>query len=399
MSPVIYRPGGSGSDREPERPPRVSIAGPDIPTAASFTHDAPRDLEPVLDDLDDLEIDDDELAGEAADQLLDDGTDRFFDGDDEFAETAGGAQPGLQRRRRRILGQLDETPVPASDTGIGDEPEPDMEHEMEQEAPADVIGELEDPPAARPRARRVRSLHISPPPVGPGDEPIDVDGAQDEPPPAEPGPETSAPAEESAAADPTRAVHDPVAISGRVASTRGRGLSGVSIVVIDAADEIAGTAVTGRRGQFVVDHLADGTYRLVARDTLDGDFIDSWHGGDGAASATELPVREGQTIDDVRLTLLGRVAIDADVDVRRKKVVVAIDVIDRSTGLHADGSIVVSTAHFRTRLPLTKGRASITLLGTTRDADGAVARIDSRVRLEYPGSRHHGAATRTIRLR
>ena len=70
-------------------------------------------------------------------------------------------------------------------------------------------------------------------------------------------------------------------------STRGRGLSGVTVVVVDADDQVVGTTTTGRRGRYVVEALSAGAaYRVGARDTIDGDFTDSWHGGDDAASAT-----------------------------------------------------------------------------------------------------------------
>ena len=154
MSPVIYRPAGSG-DPEPERPARVSIAGPGIPTAASFVDEtgAPIEPEPSVVDLDeDPEIDDDELVAEAADDLVDDGEsspagprrERAVDDDDDLADQiAPGVaadrptsqrRPPLQRRRRRLL-------------GWGSDPSPAPEPEPEPEA---TRSPAEPPPVAPP---------------------------------------------------------------------------------------------------------------------------------------------------------------------------------------------------------------------------------------------------------
>ncbi len=479
MSPVIYRPAGSG-DHEPERPARVSIAGPGIPTAASFVGDTPQkpsaDPTPVLDDdLDeDPEIDDDELAGEAADDLVDGGPgdepvagpflgEQELYGDDAsddladevtppapVARPTGQRRPPLQRRRRRLLGWGSE---PAH------EPEPDMSQESESDSEPEALRSPAEPPPVAPppfaadqidadpfdadqadadqadeqthessedheptddeeqpdraltRPRRVRTLHIAPPPVGPADdgliedEPTADTTVVDDPrwrqaaPPRFDGPtrqvqESTATTDEDAAA-----VRDSVAISGHVISTRGRGLSGVSVVVVDADDQVVGTTITGRRGQYLLADLPPGSYRLGARDTIDGDFTDSWHGGDDAASATVLEQADDGTIRDIVVTLTGRVAIDADVDVRRKKIRVEVDVIDRTTGLPGEGSVTVSTDLFSTRLPLTEGRANITVFTLPGERDAPDSKKVRRLRIEYPGSRHTGPATRTIRLR
>lgn len=490
MSPVIYRPAGSGGDREPEKPPRVSIAGPDIPTAASFASETPaKESTPawIDDDLDDdPEIDEEELAQEAEDHLLDDPT-------PVVPPAAPTRRKPLQRRRRRILGRADDPVEPEPDP-VTEEAEPveDLPQTESDEAPLAAPAPVDAPPpeaqrtAPPPRSRRVRTLHIGAPPVGPATEPIDEDTAAVEGVGAEPvvdaplsepetevesevepvaetepdaGPEpepevahdprwrqaapprfgtptrsipvpesteetipdqpdeaesdqvgsdgaseltidpTAAVDDESATDEAARHVRDSPAISGHVLSTRGRGLSGVAIVAIDTDDEVVGTATTGRRGEFVIENLAEGSYRVGARDTTDGDFIDGWHGGDDADSATALQVDDDETLRDIAVTLVGLVAIDADIDIRRKKVVVDVEVIDRSTGLPGEGTIVIGTDHFRTRLPLAQGCASITLFGSTRDWDQGTIRLAPQVSIEYSGSRHTGPAQRTIRLR
>ena len=472
MSPVIYRPAGS-SDHEPERPARVSIAGPGIPTAASFVGDTPQkpsaEPTPVLDDdLDeDPEIDDDELAGEAADDLVDGGPgdephagpflgeqdlygdDASDDLADEVPPPAAAAarptdqrRPPLQRRRRRLLGWGSEPahePEPEPDTtqesGSDSEPEalrspaepPPVapspsdadqtdEHDHASTHDHESTDDQDQPERALTRPRRVRTLHMTAPPVGPADDGLIGDGlAEAEPtadttvvddprwrqaaPPRFDGPARQVEESTATTDDDAAAVRDSVAISGHVISTRGRGLSGVSVVVVDADDQVVGTTITGRRGQYLLADLPPGSYRLGARDTIDGDFTDSWHGGDDAASATVLEQADDGTIRDIVVTLTGRVAIDADVDVRRKKIRVEVDVIDRTTGLPGEGSVTVSTDLFSTRLPLTEGRANITVFTLPGERDAPDRKKVRRLRIEYPGSRHTGPATRTIRLR
>ena len=161
--------------------------------------------------------------------------------------------------------------------------------------------------------------------------------------------------------------------------------------MVDADDQVVGTTITGRRGRYAVDGLAAGaSYRVGARDTIDGDFTDNWHGGDDAASATVLEPTENGTVPDINVTLTGRVAIDADVDVKRKKIRVEVEVIDRTTGLPGEGTVTISTDQFSTRLPLTEGRANITLLTPSEDQDTA-ERAVRRLRIEYPG---HGTPGR-----
>jgi hypothetical protein len=482
MSPVIYRPAGSG-DREPERPPRVPISGPDIPTAASFADDQPPPAnEAVAPDEDE----DETVAAAPPDPEPEPEPEPRPEPEPEPTPRRRGP---LQRRRRRLLGRSVEPSEPpveetiarrlaAHDAAPEQAPEPARETQPEPEAPDDTTepddAELDEtaldetgpdeavpdetgpdetgpdetsaPPAPASdeprRRRRVRSLHIAPPPVGTGDDPNPEHGETDEsaPAPAErvteaaprPVDEPPAPApdprwrqaappryssvvrpaedeplvEEAVSDDstdePARHAREAAAVSGHVVSSRGRGLSGIAVVVIDADDQVVGSTITGRRGHFVVEDLTAGTYRLGARDSIDGDFVDSWHGGDDAADATELVIEDGHTLHDIDVTLIGRAAIGAEVDVRRKKVVIDVEVIDRTTGEAGVGSVVISTDEFRTRLPLVEGRTTITLFGTT-DEDGAddsgLHRLGRRVRLEYPGSKHNGPVNRTIWLR
>ncbi|MGB9013260.1 MAG: carboxypeptidase regulatory-like domain-containing protein [Aeromicrobium sp.] len=348
MSPVIHRPAGSG-DPEPDRHARVSIAGPGIPTAASFVDETDATIgEPSDDD------------GESSSPVP---------ADDPTSQR----RPPVQRRRRRLLGW-------GSEPSLAPEPPP----VVSPPSPRDETGTADTAEGGGPsdrsltRPRRARTLYMAAPPVGPAEED---------------------PASTESADEATLAATGAVVISGHVVSTRGRGLSGVTVVVVDADDQVVGTTITGRRGRYVVDGVAaGGAYRLGARDTIDGDFIDSWHGGDDAASATVLEPTDDGAVADIDVTLTGRVAIDAEIAVKRRKVRVEVEVIDRSTGLPGEGTVTISTDQFSTQLPLTDGRATVTLLTAREDQDGS-HRDGRRLRIAYPGSRHIGPATRTIRVR
>lgn len=354
MSPVIYRPSRPGPDHDRGRPTRVPIAGPEIPTAASFAQDRGPE--------------------------------------DQAAEQASTRRPTKQRRRR-LLGRRDDpdgvepTPVqpaataPASDAG----PEPTSDPFASE--------------AARPR--RGRGVIMSPPPVGPGDPAEmgdDVPGA------------TDTVAEEvmanAVAADTPGDPEHPVdrdttpmvAIGGRVRSTRLRGLRGMTVTVTDETDQTVAEALTGRRGEFVIPDLPAGSYRVGARDAVDGDFSEGWHGSADAAQATWLRVDDLTSLPSIDVALTARVGIDADVTATDDQADIHIVVMDRSTGLPAVGEVIVSTEHFRATLPLTDGRTRITVLGTVSDAAEHGHELTSRVRIQYTGAEHSAPAARTLRL-
>lgn len=350
MSPVIYRPSKPGPDNDRGRPPRVPIAGPEIPTAASFAQDRGPE--------------------------------------DPRGERASTRRPTKQRRRRRILGRRDETSTA--------EPQATAPH-TDLEPAADPFA---DPFAdVGPRRRRGRSVIMSPPPVGPGD-PHEVTG--DDTPDA-----TDVVAEEvmanavaaDAPEDPERPVEVDgntermVAIGGRVRSSRLRGLRGMTVTVSDESDEIVAEALTGRRGEFVIPDLPAGTYRVGARDAVDGDFSEGWHGPADPAQATWLRIDDHTSLPRIDVALTARVGIDADVATTPDQAAIDIVVMDRSTGLPAFGEVIVSTEHFRATLPLTDGRTQIILLAT-----GEGHELTSRVRIQYTGAEHSAPATRTLRL-
>ncbi len=185
------------------------------------------------------------------------------------------------------------------------------------------------------------------------------------------------------------------AISGTVQSSRGRGLRGMQVAVLDDDELVIATAVSGAGGAFVVEDLPAGSYRLVASDEADGDFAAGWHGGKSFAKADSIKVRQGKTRRKAGVTLVSAAAIDLDVDVRKKKAVVAITVIDRATGTPAEGSVRVSTKLFGTELPLTNGRTAITLLGSAKRKP----RLSKKVTVDYSGSKHTRPESAKAKLR
>lgn len=235
---------------------------------------------------------------------------------------------------------------------------------------------------------------MSPPPVGPGDPEEAMTGAEA--------------ADADAPGDPERPVEVDgntermVAIGGRVRSSRLRGLRGMTVTAINEAGDIVAEALTGRRGEFVIPDLPAGTYRVGARDAIDGDFSEGWYGSADPARATSLRLDDDTSLSSIDVALTARVGINADVTTSSDQAAIDIVVMDRSTGLPAVGEVIVSTEHFRATLPLTDGRTHITVLGTSSSSDpsssGGGPELTSRVRIQYTGAEHSAPATRTLRL-
>jgi hypothetical protein len=185
------------------------------------------------------------------------------------------------------------------------------------------------------------------------------------------------------------------AISGTVQSSRGRGLRGMQVTVLDDDEQVIGTAVSGAGGAFVVEELPAGSYRVVASDEADGDFAAGWHGGTSFAKADPLKVKQGKTRRKAGVTLVSAAEIGLDVDIRKKKAIVWVTVTDRATGTPAEGSVRVSTKLFSTELPLTRGQAPITLFGSAKSTPA----LSKKVRVDYSGSQHTRPESATAKLR
>lgn len=185
------------------------------------------------------------------------------------------------------------------------------------------------------------------------------------------------------------------ALSGTVRSSRGRGLQGIQISVLDDSWSAVATTVTGVDGLFIVEDLPPGTYRVAAHDAIDGDFGAAWHDGSSSPRVGIIRVKEGRTRRRVDVVLSSAAAIDLDVDVRSKKAVIRIAVTDRASGRPAGGSVRVSTKQFSAKLPLTRGRTAVTLYGS---ADGS-PRLSKKVTVDYRGTKHTQRSSATAKLR
>jgi hypothetical protein len=184
-------------------------------------------------------------------------------------------------------------------------------------------------------------------------------------------------------------------MSGTVRSTRGRGLRGMRIAVLDESWQVVATALTGAGGAFIVEELPPGVYRVMAVDELDGDFGSAWYAGSTVPRVGALRVKEGRTKRGADIVLSSTAAVKVDVDIRRTKAVVGVRVTERATGIRAKGSVRVTTKRFSVELPLTKGRTAVTLLGS---ADGS-PRLSKKVTVDYLGTRHVLPGSAAARLR
>jgi hypothetical protein len=257
--------------------------------------------------------------------------------------------------------------------------------------------------AAQPEPSTVETITgPDPTPTSTRDE--DEEDFDDGPPPrhaasvrptAPPLEETQAAAGPQAATQAGRHRREDSAISGTVRSTRGRGLRGMHVAVLDDTWQVVATAVTGLGGAFIVEEVPAGAYRVTATDELDGDFGAAWHSDASHPRAGVLRVKESRTRRNVDITLASTAAVALEVDVRRTKAVVKIRVTERATGICAGGSVRISTKRFSTELPLTRGRAAIALLGS---ADGA-PRLSKKVKVDYLGTRHVEPGSAAVRLR
>lgn len=296
-------------------------------------------------------------------------------------------------------------------------PEPVAEELLAPEPAVEPPAATPLDPAPAPRRPRVRTLHISAPPVGPGDEPTPEPEAFE--PPMPPADEPEEPVDlrvddlddeddfEESDDEITVPVDDMSegprtgpAITGKVTSTRGRGLSGITVSLVDRDDEVVASVGTGRGGEYVFDDVAPGVYRIAVTDDIDGDFASAWFGADEVDDAEPIELIDADTaLRGVDLAMRSAVSLDAEVEVKRRKTEVEVVVTDNATGLPATGSVQVTTDLFSAVLPLVKGRASVTLIGSATEWGAGVPRLPKRARLEFRGGKHSAAVTRTVKLR
>lgn len=184
------------------------------------------------------------------------------------------------------------------------------------------------------------------------------------------------------------------AISGTVTSTRGRGLRGMVVRVVDADKKTVTTTLTGAGGSYVVEGLPLGRYRIAVSDE-DGDFAPRWVGGSTFASAAKLTVKDGRVRRRADVRLISAAAAQVDVRARKKKVRVTIEVTERGTGVAATGTVRLTTKALATELALVKGRARITLLGSATSSPT----LPKRLEVDYLGDDHVAPASVSATLR
>jgi hypothetical protein len=286
---------------------------------------------------------------------------------------------------------------------VADVPEEPVEEPVDEQPVEEPVAEPEPEPQPEP----VRTLRLTDPPI------------EDEPTSPEPAPGADARVEPLAAVPEPAVIEEPErsryafakpgkvkrqksddakgkhrrrtsAISGTVQSSRGRGLRGIRVTALDDQDHVVGSAVSGAGGAFVVEDLPAGSYRLTASDESRGDFA---MGPDPVADA--IKVKHAKTRRNAGVTLVAASVVSLAVEIRKKKAVVEVTVTERATGIRAKGSVRVTTKRFAAELPLSKGRAAVTLIGS---ADGS-PKLPKKVTVDFRGTRHVLPGSATVRLR
>ena len=362
--PVISRPSGDEPEGRDDVAPAAPVVMPkSVRTAAAFVQDLEDDEHDEHDDESDTDTADQASPEQPAAEPSEPVAQEVEEPSDPVAEPE--PQPEPVRALRLTAPAVEDTPIT---------PEP-----------APVVDELVEPPPADPTPEPEPAIVEEPASVKPKDKKSDK---------AKRRPKKK---DKSKKKDKAKGKHrrHTSAISGTVQSSRGRGLRGMQVTVLDDDEQVIGTAVSGAGGAFVVEDLPAGTYRLVASDEADGDFAAGWHGGKSFDKADSIKVRDGKTRRKAGVTLISAAAIDLEVDVRKKRAILAITVTDRATGTPAEGSVRVSTKQFGTELPLTKGRTAITLFGS---AKGSPA-LSKKVTVDYTGSKHTRPESAKAKLR
>lgn len=294
---------------------------------------------------------------------------------------------------------------PMSSDHDDDAPVPDPIISRIPERMAAVFGEraedeaVDDPEAApRPLTPAVPPHRLVPPVTAPDPDDI-IFGERRRPEARQPASEqelSSSPAPAKLAKDSRRRKRHRAdgAISGTVTSTRGRGLRGMVVRVVDADKKTVTTTLTGAGGSYVVEGLPLGRYRIAVSDE-DGDFAPRWVGGSTFASAAKLTVKDGRVRRRADVQLISAAAAEVDVRVRKKKVRITIEVTERGTGVAATGTVRLTTKVLATELALVKGRTSITLLGSATSSPA----LPEGLEVDYLGDDHVAPASVSAPLR
>lgn len=184
------------------------------------------------------------------------------------------------------------------------------------------------------------------------------------------------------------------AISGTVTSTRGRGLRGIEVTVVNADESVAATAISGASGAFIVEGLAAGTYRISGTDP-DGDFVTGWIGGASFSKASRIKLKDNSTRRKAHLRLTAAADLAVKVERGKKSTHLDLRVTDRGTGIAASGRVNVSNKLFGVELALHEGRANVTLFGSPDGSTQPPKKID----IAYQGDKHTAATSQSTKLR
>lgn len=185
-----------------------------------------------------------------------------------------------------------------------------------------------------------------------------------------------------------RQPRDEGTVSGLVTDVLGDGLSGMRVDVIDKHKVVVDTATTGAKGEFVIDRIPIGTYRLRALDDVNGDFERSWYGGRTSGAAEPFKVKSGKKRGKLVVVLRFRAHIDVETTVKKRKIKAMITVTHHANGGAATGIVEVSTKGDNVTLPLVDGKAAVSLKRSVK-----------KLKIDYAGDHQTRASSTKVRVR
>lgn len=269
-------------------------------------------------------------------------------------------------------------PSTAAERAVGFEPERALTRaRVEERSQPEVTAEPEV--RAEPDARAEPAMPVIEAPAAVA--PLAPEDPQDEPVSAELEPEPTV--------QPRRATGS---VSGSVTNVNGRGLRGMQVQLVDADKSVVGSATTSGGGQFTIDGVPPGSYRLKAFDDVEGDFEKSWFGGAKHRSATSFMVSASSAVAGIDVVLRSTARIDVKATSRKRKIDVVVRVTHRATGEPATGAVELSTKKSEhISVELVDGQAPISLTDVGKGA--------KKVRVFYGGDRRTRPAEATARVR
>jgi hypothetical protein len=176
-------------------------------------------------------------------------------------------------------------------------------------------------------------------------------------------------------------------VSGTITNVHGRGLRGLRVEVVDVDKAVVCTSTTGADGQYLVDDIEPGTYKLRVLDDVDGDFEKSWIGGESFKTAEKFTIKAEKTRRAETVVLRSTARIDVEVESTKKKVDVIVTVTHRATGEPATGEIEMSTKDVKVTVALADGKGRVLLRQAAKT-----------LRIDYQGDQRTRPESTKIRL-